>query len=127
MIPKEWKKADIVPIFKKGAKNRPENERFVFLTSITCKMLEHIITRNIMKHLEEHTILTDAQHGILKNRSCESQLIITVQDLAIIFIIITPDKQMSFFLNFLRHSARYHIDDLCINYITTEYGVVTMA
>lgn len=38
-----------------------------------------------MKHLEEPTILTDAHHAILKHRSCESQLIITVQDLAIIF------------------------------------------
>ena len=35
-----------------------------------------------MKHLEEKKILTDAQHGFRKRRSCESQLIITVDDLA---------------------------------------------
>ena len=82
VIPKEWKKADVVPIFKKGAKNRPENYRPVSLTSITCKLLEHIITSSIMKHLEEHQILTDAQHGFRKHRSCETQLVITIQDIA---------------------------------------------
>ena len=35
-----------------------------------------------MKHLEKHNILTDQQHEIRKRRSCESQLIQTVQDLA---------------------------------------------
>lgn len=36
----------------------------------------------ISKCLEQHGLLTDAQHGIRKNRSCESQLILTVHDLA---------------------------------------------
>lgn len=52
VIPVEWKTADVVPIFKKGAKNRPENYRLVSLTSITCKILEYIIASNTMNHLE---------------------------------------------------------------------------
>ena len=35
-----------------------------------------------MKRLDTHQILTDQQHGFRKKRSCESQLILTVQDLA---------------------------------------------
>ena len=35
-----------------------------------------------MRHLDVHKILHDAQHGFRKQRSCESQLILTVQDLA---------------------------------------------
>ena len=35
-----------------------------------------------MKHLDMHGILIDAQHGFRKSRSCESQLIMTAQDLA---------------------------------------------
>ena len=35
-----------------------------------------------MRHLDVHKILHDAQHGFRKRRSCESQLILTVQDLA---------------------------------------------
>ena len=35
-----------------------------------------------MRHLDIHQILSDQQHGFRKKRSCESQLILTVQDLA---------------------------------------------
>jgi hypothetical protein len=81
-IPPEWKEADVVPIFKKGDKSRASNYRPVSLTVVTYKMLEHIICSSIHKHLEKHRILTDAQRGFRKKRSCESQLILAVQDLA---------------------------------------------
>ena len=35
-----------------------------------------------MRHLDDNGILTDTQHGFCKHRSCESQLISTVHDLA---------------------------------------------
>ena len=35
-----------------------------------------------MSHIDHHNILTDAQHGFRKQRSCESQLILTVRSLA---------------------------------------------
>ena len=35
-----------------------------------------------MDHLEEHNILTDTQHGFRCKRSCETQLIATIQELA---------------------------------------------
>ena len=81
-IPTDWKSANVVPIFKKGERHRPENYRPVSLTSITCKLLEHVICSNILGHLDKFNILTDAQHGFRKRRSCETQLILTVQDLA---------------------------------------------
>ena len=81
-IPQAWKQADVVPIFKKGTKSKAANYRPVSLTSITCKLLEHIVTSNIMTHMEKHKILTDTQHGFRRNRSCETQLIITINDIA---------------------------------------------
>ena len=42
----------------------------------------HIIYRNIKHHLEDNDILFGNQHGFRKNHSCESQLILTVEDLA---------------------------------------------
>ena len=36
-----------------------------------------------MQHLENNNILTDKQHGFRHRRSCESQLITTVHDLAL--------------------------------------------
>ena len=45
-------------------------------------MLEHVIRSAITEHFDRHNILVDAQHGFRKKRSCESQLILTIDDLA---------------------------------------------
>ena len=81
-IPSDWRKASIVPIYKKGDKHKASNYRSVSLTSISCKLLEHIIHSNIMDHYDSLGILTDQQHGFRSRRSCETQLIITIQELA---------------------------------------------
>ena len=44
--------------------------------------MEHLLFRHIMTHLENHNILSHFQHGFRSQHSCESQLIITVEDLA---------------------------------------------
>jgi len=54
----------------------------VSLTAICCKLLEHTITSNIRKHLSQNKILHDSQHGFRSKRSCETQLVISIQDLA---------------------------------------------
>jgi hypothetical protein len=36
----------------------------------------------VTDHLESNGILSDSQHGFRKRRSCETQLILTVDDLA---------------------------------------------
>ena len=81
-VPDDWKTAHVTPIFKKGDKSKPSNYRPVSLTSICCKTLEHIIFSHLMKFFESHSILSDKQHGFRKKRSCESQLILIIQDLA---------------------------------------------
>ncbi|KAK3104735.1 hypothetical protein FSP39_008956 [Pinctada imbricata] len=81
-VPLDWKMAHVVPIFKKGDKSDAANYRPVSLTAICSKVMEHILHSNIMDHLEENSILTPAQHGFRSKRSCETQLIATIQDLA---------------------------------------------
>ncbi|KAI8484647.1 hypothetical protein Bbelb_375880 [Branchiostoma belcheri] len=81
-IPKDWRDANICAIFKKGDRAVPSNYRPVSLTCISCKLLEHIIHSQIMKHLESYSILTDYQHGFRAKRSTETQLILTVHDIA---------------------------------------------
>ena len=44
--------------------------------------MEHIVHSSIMDHFERHNILCDKQHGFRKRRSCESQLITTIQGIA---------------------------------------------
>ena len=81
-LPDDWLKANVTPLFKKGNRSEPGNYRPVSLTSIPCKLLEHIIHTNIMTHLENHGFLNNQQHGFRKGRSCETQLALTVDDLA---------------------------------------------
>ena len=80
--PDDWKDAKVTPIFKKGDKSQPANYRPVSLTSVCSKVLEHIIHSHLINFVENNQILCDQQHGFRKHRSCESQLLTTVQDLA---------------------------------------------
>lgn len=82
LIPAEWKTANIVPLFKKGNRSDPSNYRPVSLTCICSKLLEHIVYSHIFSHLKKYNILTEEQHGFRQNRSCETQLLATVNDLA---------------------------------------------
>ena len=79
LVPSDWRLADIVPLYKKGDKMQAGNYRPVSLTSITCKLLEHIIHSNIMDHFDRFNVLNNSQHGFRKKRSCETQLINTIK------------------------------------------------
>ena len=73
--------ANVTAIFKKGDKYKASNYRPVSLTCICCQIQEHIITSNVLKHLYEHNIITDCQHGFRARRSCETQLLILADEL----------------------------------------------
>ena len=81
-IPDDWREASIVPVFKKGERQLASNYRPVSLTSVSCKLLEHIVHSQIMDHYDSRHLLSDQQHGFRSRRSCESQLLITVDSLA---------------------------------------------
>jgi len=82
IVPKDWKTVSIVSVFKTGDKSNAANYRPVSLTAICSKMQKHILCSNIMDHLSTYQILSDCQHGFRARRSCETQLITTIQDLA---------------------------------------------
>ena len=81
-LPHDWKTALVSPIYKKNYRKSPANYRPISLTSIPCKILEHLIYSWVYNHLEVNSILCDAQHGFRKKRSCETQLIITINEIA---------------------------------------------
>ena len=83
ILPDDWKKAFVIPVYKKGDRYCAANYRPISLTSLPCKIMEHIICSNIFSHLEEHGILCDEQHGFRQKRSCETQLITAVNDFTI--------------------------------------------
>ena len=80
-VPKDWRTANVIPVFKKGSRTDPLNYRPISLTSVVSKLLEHIVSHSIHSHLERFHLLNDCQHGFRSRRGCDTQLINTVTDL----------------------------------------------
>ena len=81
-LPPDWLMSHITPVYKKGNHSSPSNYRPIALTSICCKILEHVLTSHIMTHFDKYKILNDSQHGFRKRRGCDTQLLLTTNDLA---------------------------------------------
>ena len=74
--------ANVAAIFKnKGDKLDPSNYRPISLTCVLCKLFEHIIFTNILSHFKKYKVINENQHGFQKGRSCETQLINTINEI----------------------------------------------
>jgi len=82
IIPDDWRTANVTPVYKKGPKFLPENYRPISLTSVCCKVMEHVIASTVMNFGETNKILYPLQHGFRKMRSCETQLIEFIDDIS---------------------------------------------
>ena len=75
-LPQDWFDSNVSCVFKKGDRNLPENYRLISLTSVPCKILEHIICHPLLSHFEQQNTLTHRNHGFRCGFSCETQLLI---------------------------------------------------
>jgi hypothetical protein len=73
VVPKCWKDANVVPIFKKKDKESVENYRGVSLLSTVSKVMERCVHNLIYPLLE--SMISPAQHGFVKGRSTGTQLV----------------------------------------------------
>ncbi|PKU46912.1 rna-directed dna polymerase from mobile element jockey-like [Limosa lapponica baueri] len=73
-VPEDWRKANVIPVFKKGKKEDQGNYRPVSLTSISGKVMERLILGAISEHMEEKKAIRNSQHGFTKGKSCQTNL-----------------------------------------------------
>ncbi|XP_065645685.1 uncharacterized protein LOC136076143 [Hydra vulgaris] len=74
-VPDLWKKSNITLFFKNGSKLKAHNYRPVSLTSITRKVMERIVHKNIMAHCVENNLISKHQHGFLRKKGCLTHLL----------------------------------------------------
>ena len=75
VMPTLWKSANITPIHKNNNKELVENYRSISLLPIPAKCLERLVHTAIYAHVSPY--LSEWQHGFVKGKSCETQLVLT--------------------------------------------------
>ena len=79
-LPSEWKLANVVPIHKKDGKSKVVNYRPISLTSLIMKVFERILYDEL--YSRTHEKIDPRQHGFLKNKSCNSNLLTFTESIA---------------------------------------------
>jgi hypothetical protein len=72
-LPKEWKDANVVPIYKKGKQTDPSNYRPISLLPVCSKILERLIYNKIIDEIRPK--ISKYQHGFLAESSTNTQLL----------------------------------------------------
>ena len=62
-IPTIWKKSLNTPIFKKGEPSNSNNYRPISITCVMCRVLERIISKQLIFYLKSNNLLTKYQYG----------------------------------------------------------------
>ena len=75
VFPNLWKLANVIPIYKKGAKSSVTNYRPVSLLSCCGKLLERIIFKHMYNFFLENNLLYKYQSGFLPKHSTTFQLV----------------------------------------------------
>ena len=75
VFPAAWKRANITPIFNQEDPSLPSNYRPISLLCITSKIFERCVFNHCYNHLSQ--FLSESQHGFVKDRSTETQLLET--------------------------------------------------
>ena len=67
-VPKNGKRANIVPIYKGGKMTVPPSYRLVSLINVVGKICEIVIKEKWMKYMEENGVITSRQFSFRQGR-----------------------------------------------------------
>ena len=81
LFPDQWKKANVVPIHKKGDKQLTENYRPVSLLTICGKVFERLIFNSLFNYFIENNLLSPHQSGFIPGDSCAQKRISIIHEI----------------------------------------------
>lgn len=79
-LPSAWRQSTVTPIFKKGDKLKAENYRPISLTSVVVKVLERVISKQVLQFALRESIIPPQQHGFVPGRSIITNLLTCLND-----------------------------------------------
>ena len=79
-VPHDWLHAVVTPIYKGGDASSTTNYRPISLTSVVSKIMERIISADILTYLHMHKLISKQQHGFLAKRSTCTNLLEALND-----------------------------------------------
>ncbi|GFX44948.1 putative RNA-directed DNA polymerase from transposon BS [Trichonephila clavipes] len=75
-LPRDWKKAIIVPIKKPGqVDGSPENYRPIALTCVTSKLMEKMVQKRLLYHLDNCNLEPKEQYGFRRGHCATDQVL----------------------------------------------------
>ena len=74
-VPREFKIAKVVPVYKDGDKHDYNNYRPISLLSSFSKLMEKVVARQIVGFLNYHNLLYKHQYGFRANHNCSQPVL----------------------------------------------------
>ena len=74
-FPNIWKKANVVPLFKKGEKNSKTNYRPISLLSNVSKVLERLVYNDLYEHCIKNKLLSPKNSSFKKGDGAVNQML----------------------------------------------------
>ena len=74
-VPREFKIAKVVPVFKSGDKHDYTNYRPISLLSSFSKLMEKVVARQLVGFLKFHNLLYKHQYGFRANHNCSQPVL----------------------------------------------------
>ena len=79
IFPDLLKTARVIPIFKKGCRNLPQNYRPISTLTFISKIFERLILNRLTNFFDKYNLLYNKQFGFLKNKSTTDAILNFVQ------------------------------------------------
>lgn len=99
VFPTKWKKANVLPVFKKDNKQQLNNYRPISLLPIFSKIFEKIIFKNLYSYLMSNNLISTNQSGFIKGDSTINQLLSITHMINLAFDCDIPKEVRSVYLD----------------------------
>ena len=80
-VPNNWKKGNVVPVYKKSDKQILRNYRPLSLLPVYSKIFEKLIFLKIFKYFVKNDLISSNQSGFKRGDSCINQLLSITHDI----------------------------------------------